>query len=74
MNLFNNLNDLRIMDYSPITGLVDYGVAPKENMWITKMRCNICGGAWLAENYIDGTDICPKCGATGRDVIPAPNI
>lgn len=73
MNFFDE-EDIRIMEYNAITGLVDYGVTSKKNLWITKMRCKICGAAWIAEDYASGTDICPKCGATERDVIPAPNI
>lgn len=73
MNLFNE-EEMRIMDYSPITGLVDYGITPKEKLWTTKMRCKVCGAAWLAENYTGGTDMCPKCSTTGKNVIFAPKI
>lgn len=61
-----------IVEYNPIIGLVDYGISTDD--YATKMRCKSCGGAWLAENYVGGTDVCPKCGESGKNVMFAPTF
>lgn len=68
-----NMN-IRVIDCNPIVGFVDYGTIECDTNNIysglgTKMRCKKCGHAWLSENEVAGTDTCPKCFATGRDVI-----
>ena len=59
------------MDCDAIVGIVDYGVFDTETNggYATKMRCKSCGNAWISENYVDGNDTCPKCGATGKGCI-----
>ena len=55
---------IRILQYNAIVGFVDYGSVEcdsKELTYITKMRCKLCGAAWIAENYRFGSDACPNC-------------
>ncbi len=55
---------MRILQYDAIVGFVDYGSVEydsEELTYITKMRCKLCGAAWIAENYRFGGDACPNC-------------
>lgn len=70
--MVNDKVKTRIIESNKIVGFVDYGST--DSLWATKMRCKCCGGAWLAEEYILGSDVCPKCGAEGKNVIFAPKI
>lgn len=54
--------------YDKIYGFVNYGETTLDTddmttWWTTKERCKDCGGAWLAENYLDGHYTCPFCGS-----------
>ena len=63
-------NEFSIINIDPIYGFVDYGKykfrKSNHTEYITKVRCKKCGAAWLAENYVNGFDTCPKCEVTGR--------
>lgn len=64
---------IRVINYDVIVGFVDYGTidSEKNGGWSTKLRCRKCGAAWLAENYINGYNTCPKCNITSEKyVIP----
>ena len=55
---------MRILQYDAIVGFVDYGSVEcdsEELTYITKMRCKLCGAAWIAENYRFGSVACPNC-------------
>lgn len=67
---------IRVIDCNPIVGFVDYGTIEFDEhdtnpyaSKATKMRCMKCGAAWLAENEVAGTDVCPECLATDKYVI-----
>ena len=66
---------IRVIDCDAIVGFVDYGTidSEKNGGWSTKMRCRKCGAAWLAENYINGIETCPKCNATGKRYVISVN-
>lgn len=70
--MLNDKIKTRIIEFNKIVGFVDYGST--DSLWATKMRCKCCGGAWIAEEYIRGTDVCPKCGAEDNNVIFAPKF
>ena len=63
--------EITIIDYDAVQGYVNYGSIDtnKNGGYSTKMRCKKCGAAWLAENYLNGHDSCPKCKATGKRVV-----
>ena len=64
---------IRVINYDVIVVFVDYGTidSEKNGGWSTKLRCRKCGAAWLAENYINGYNTCPKCNITSEKyVIP----
>lgn len=61
-----------VIDCNPVNGVVNYGSIDcdlNRYTFITKIRCFNCGNAWLAENYVDGADCCPKCGIRGKKFI-----
>lgn len=67
--------EIRVIGCDAIVGFVDYGTidSEKNGGWSTKMRCKKCGAAWLAENYINGIETCPKCNATGKKYVISVN-
>lgn len=67
--------EIRVIDCDAIVGFVDYGTidSEKNGGWSTKMRCKKCGATWLAENYINGIEKCPKCNATGKKYVISVN-
>lgn len=62
---------LMIIDNDAVYGFVNYGTidSEKNGGWTTKMRCRKCGAAWLAEYFTNGHDVCPKCQATGNNIM-----
>lgn len=63
--------EIIVIDYDAVYGYVNYGSIDinKNGGYSTKMRCKKCGNAWLAENFLNGHDTCPKCKATGKRFI-----
>lgn len=64
---------MRILQYDAIVGFVDYGSVEYDSeevflTYISKMRCKLCGAAWIAENYRFGYDACPNCLENKGDV------